>query len=108
MLGRDRPREALEDAALIGGSDADALIARREDGLVAGGPCNDLDRLARAVLDGIRNEIGNHLSETNPVPNPDSSRRSSRRQFGFARAAWKPAKTSRTSVARSTSSSSSR
>src|SRR5262249_18313582 len=60
--------EALEDARLIAGGDADAVVADDEDGASAAAKHAHLDALAAGVLDGVGDEVGHHLVDALAVP----------------------------------------
>ena len=69
------PLEAAEDALVIVGRDAEAPIADRDDArVVAAASSADVDRLAVAVLDGVRDQVGDHLVEAALVPAADDRR----------------------------------
>ena len=60
--------EAPEDAFVVVGGDAQAPIADRDDRAVVLARDADVDRLAVAVLDGIRQEVRDDLIQPAPVP----------------------------------------
>src|SRR5688572_25997208 len=71
MLGRDRALEALADALLIPGGDADPAVSDRQPRPVAPGLNPEIDRLARRVLAGVGEQVGDDLGDPQGIPVPD-------------------------------------
>src|SRR6185295_15833099 len=66
---RRRQLEALEDPLLIAGRDADAVVSHAQARRVAVLDA-ELDRLAVAVLERVRQQVGDHLLDPALVPAP--------------------------------------
>ena len=105
------PVEALEDAFLLVARDADALVADRDDGLVAA-TCQTHDDVAGLprVLDRVLEEVAQGLVDRLPrrrssgAAPPPRSCSSTRKPRAADAAPRSPPRTRRTSSARSTSS----
>jgi hypothetical protein len=65
-----RAFEGIEDAGLVFFRDADAVIPYGQSCLGAVANQGDLDRLARAILDGVREEIVRDLLDGEFIEHP--------------------------------------
>ena len=74
MAFRDTALEGLEDAIPLIGFDADALIADDQHRMVVASVDRDLDRFAEPELDRVREQVGDDLIDTRPVPLADDLR----------------------------------
>ena len=68
---RGRALEALEDPELLLGRDAHALVADGEAGVVRVDGELDFDRPPAAELDRVTDQVGDHLTDAEPIPVPD-------------------------------------
>src|SRR5690606_36229640 len=65
---RNRALEALEDAPLLLERDPDPVIPNHQARAAVRGEHADLDRLARAVLEGVAEQVRDHLVHPHRVP----------------------------------------
>src|SRR5262249_55526580 len=77
---RRRALELVEDALLLLGSDADAVIDDAHFGALAVAADRDLDRLTLPILDGVGDEVGQDLVEARATPHPRQRRRRLQRE----------------------------
>lgn len=68
LVARDGPLEALEDEGLALGWNADAVIGDDQTRAVCLALDIDLNRSALAELDGVRQEVRDHLVEAGSIP----------------------------------------
>src|SRR5205085_6973058 len=73
LRARDRALEAPEDALDVLGGDADALVRHRQVCARGVRTDRDGDLRPRTVLEGVRQEVRDHLFQPGAIPQPNDT-----------------------------------